>query len=213
MEISHPTEQLIRELRAKGIHDEAVLKAFRQVPRHVFVEPEYESFAYEDRALPISCEQTISQPYIVARMTESVLADRSINKILEIGTGSGYQAAILSQLVSEVYSIERIKPLLDTAQARFKELDLTNIDTLYGDGSLGWPEHAPFDAILVTAAAQSVPQALLDQLADGGRMVIPAGQTHGDQSLELITRTGDQYSKSYLDPVLFVPLKKGTEDA
>jgi protein-L-isoaspartate(D-aspartate) O-methyltransferase len=200
---------LIADLHRKGIHNPALLQAIAAIPRHLFVNEEWQHHAYEDMALPIHCQQTISQPFVVARMTEALLASGEFNKVLEIGTGSGYQAAILSQLVKDVYTIERIKTLLDEATARFKRLRLTNIHTQHGDGYLGWPEHAPYDGILVTAAASAIPQPLLEQLAEGGRLIIPIHAAYYGQELQLIVRKQNQYEKYVLDLVAFVPLLKG----
>ncbi|QLH42729.1 MAG: protein-L-isoaspartate(D-aspartate) O-methyltransferase [Coxiellaceae bacterium] len=208
----YETEQhlLITTLQRSGIKHPKVLAAMNKIPRHLFVKPELQSMAYNDNALPIDCEQTISQPYIVARMTEALIADHPMQKVLEIGTGSGYQAAILSQLVPEVYTIERIKTLLDQATQRFAELKLPNIQTLHGDGQFGWPEHSPYDGIIVTAAASVVPMPLLSQLANGGRMVIPVGEPQaGVQKLQLITRHGNTFHWIALDTVVFVALMKG----
>jgi protein-L-isoaspartate(D-aspartate) O-methyltransferase len=201
---------LIKTLIAEGIKSEKILKAIEEVPREIFV-PESSQFeAYENYPLPIGHQQTISQPYIVAKMTEILLA-KPIRKILEIGTGSGYQAAILSQLVEEVYTVERILPLFEKAKEKFQQLNYTNIRTLFGDGFLGWKEFAPYDAIIVTAATPIVPPVLIAQLKDQGRLLLPVGQTWEGQQLQLIMREGKTFHTEIFDPVSFVPLLKGTE--
>jgi protein-L-isoaspartate(D-aspartate) O-methyltransferase len=201
---------LIAILENRGIHNPAVLKAMSTIPRHLFVNEEWQPYAYQDMALPIHCQQTISQPFVVARMTEALLRDSTINKVLEIGTGSGYQAAVLSQIAKEVYTIERIKTLLDEATQRFKQLELTNIYPRHGDGYLGWSEHAPYEGILVTAAVSEIPPALLEQLAEGGRLIVPVNTSYYGQELQLIVRKKNEYEKYTLDLVTFVPLLKGT---
>ena len=201
-------ERLIQRLLDQGIRRPDLLEALRNVPRHIFMDEALASRAYEDTALPIGHGQTISQPYVVARMTEALLTSGPFGKVLEIGTGSGYQTAILAQFAKEVYSIERIQPLLLTAQQRFRELKLRNINAKYGNGSQGWPEQAPYDAILVTAAPATIPPALVEQLAEGGRMVIPLGR-QGTQELTLVTRTPDGLKKEVLERVSFVPLVGG----
>jgi len=207
----HQQNALIEELRRQGISNEKILQAFASTPRHHFVSPRFKRYAYEDTALPIDCQQTISQPFVVALMTEIVYSAKQFNKVLEIGTGSGYQAAILSKLAKQVYTVERINTLLEQAKMRFDILKLTNIDCKYADGTEGWPEHAPYDAIIVTAAAVEIPQALLDQLADGGKMIIPVEVEYFGQELQLITRRGDEYQLTKLDSVIFVPLLTGKE--
>ncbi|MBL1147718.1 MAG: protein-L-isoaspartate(D-aspartate) O-methyltransferase [Pseudomonadota bacterium] len=198
--------RLLMKLRRSGITDRAVLGAIERIPREAFVPETFIDQAYEDIALPIGRGQTISQPLVVAAMTQAMkLSDR--HKVLEVGTGSGYQAAILSRLCRRVYSIERHRPLLDIAEARFKQLRLHNITTVAGDGMKGWPEQAPFDRIIVTAAAsQEPPKALLDQLSIGGLLVIPLGKQNGDQFIYRITRTEDGYESEKMMPVRFVPL-------
>ena len=203
-------DRLIARLREEGISNPAVLEAIREVPRHPFVDEALASRAYEDTALPIGFGQTISQPYIVALMTEAVLADGTPEKVLEVGTGSGYQAAVLSRLVPKVYSVERHSKLLQRTRQLFRELRIYNIKTHLSDGSWGWPGHAPYDAIVVTAAPLEVPQALLEQLADGGRLVIPVGD-RGGQELRVIRRNGYRFEESHLAWVSFVPLVPGRD--
>lgn len=197
--------RLLMRLRREGITDTRVLSAIEGIPREVFVDERFKDQAYEDTALPIDSGQTISQPTIVAWMTWALGVDDT-TKVLEIGTGSGYQAAVLSKLFRRVYTIERHKDLLKQAEKRFSTLRLHNITTRAGDGSKGWPEVAPFDRIIVTAAASEVPQALLQQLAFGGIMVIPVGQQGGEQILLRIERTPDGYNTQHLMNVRFVPL-------
>jgi len=203
-------DNLINLLQHEGIRSKPVLTAMRLVPRHLFVNPAYEEMAYNNHPLPIGYQQTISQPYVVARMTEEIMRGKQVKRVLEIGTGSGYQAAVLSHLVDDVYSIERIKPLFDAAQARFAVLNITNVYLAYGDGSHGWPENAPFDGIIVTAAALEPPEQLLQQLAEGGRMIIPLGRDY--QVLYSITRQGNQYKSNALCAVAFVPLLSGIDE-
>jgi protein-L-isoaspartate(D-aspartate) O-methyltransferase len=198
--------RLIQRLREAGIRDERVLGVMEEIPRHIFLDEALAHRAYEDTALPIGYSQTLSQPYIVARMTE-VLMSASPKKVLELGTGSGYQTAILARLCDEVYSVERIKPLQDKARERMHLLKMRNVMLRLADGPMGWPEHAPYDGIIVTAAPRVVPQELLDQLADGGVMVIPVGEEH--QMLVRITRDGDQFHTEDIEPVRFVPLLGG----
>lgn len=200
-------DRLIERLREKGIRNEQVLEVMRRTPRHLFVDEALSSRAYEDTALPIGYNQTISQPYIVARMTE-ILMEVKPQKVLEVGTGSAYQAAVLAQLVPKVYTVERILALVPLARQRLRELNLRNVSLKQSDGSWGWPQQAPFDAILVTAAPAEIPPALLEQLADGGRLVIPVGAGSG-QTLAVITRRGNTYKREDLEPVTFVPLVGG----
>jgi protein-L-isoaspartate(D-aspartate) O-methyltransferase len=201
-------ERLVQRLREQGIRNEAVLERFRVLPRHNFVDEALATRAYEDNALPIGLGQTISQPYVVARMTEALL-EHSPRKVLEIGTGCGYQTAVLAPLVVTVYSIERIGALLDKAKQRFKELQLRNITVRHGDGFKGWAAHAPYDAILMAAAPQTLPRVLLDQLSpNGGRLIAPVGPD-GRQELVRITRKGDELQTERLGIVSFVPLLKG----
>ncbi len=199
-------DRLADRLQAKGIDDRRVLHAIRRTPRHLFVDEALSSRAYEDIALPIGHRQTISQPFIVARMTEALLANGDPGKVLEIGTGSGYQAALLAHLVEEVYTVERIRELSMLARSRMRKLGIKNVRFRVSDGSWGWEEFAPFDAIMVTAAPEEIPPALLAQLAKGGRMVVPVGRESGVQQLLSITRTGDRYDQESLEAVSFVPL-------
>ncbi|RKS87091.1 protein-L-isoaspartate(D-aspartate) O-methyltransferase [Orbus hercynius] len=199
-------KSLISQLDALGIKDARVLQAISAVPREHFIDQALSHQAYDNRSLPIGSGQTISQPYIVAKMTE-LLQLRPDSKILEIGTGSGYQTAILANLVEHVCSIERIKGLQWNAKRRLKQLDIHNVSTRHGDGWLGWPERAPFDGIIVTAAAAEIPQALVYQLADKGRLVIPVGEH--DQSLQVIERENDKFRLNIIESVKFVPLVKG----
>mgnify|MGYP000669331879 CR=1 FL=1 len=199
---------LIMQLRKHGIHDTRVLRAMELVPREQFVDDAFTEQAYADTALPIACGQTISQPYIVAYMTEQ-LSPQPGDKVLEVGTGSGYQAAILSHLCDRVVTIERYKDLEKQAKKNFTKLGVSNVTTVIGDGWIGWPPEAPYDRIIVTAAAPEPPQALLDQLKVGGRMVLPIGETRETQMLVQIDRTEDGYEQKELLPVRFVPLVKG----
>jgi protein-L-isoaspartate(D-aspartate) O-methyltransferase len=203
-------DRLVQRLRDHGIADERVLKAITQVPRHEFVDEALSSRAYEDTALPIGLGQTISQPWIVAKMTEALLDGGTPAKVLEVGTGSGYQAAILSHLVPSVFTVERIKELLKPARRRFHSLQLHNIHTRYADGHLGWPSQAPFDGIIVTAAAQTVPDGLLEQLRVGGVLVLPL-ESGGMQRLLAIRRTEDGSETTDLGGVIFVPMLSGLE--
>ncbi|WP_025599650.1 protein-L-isoaspartate(D-aspartate) O-methyltransferase [Burkholderia sp. WSM2230] len=204
-------ERMVERLRANGVTDQRVLSAMSVVPRHMFVDPGLAVQAYEDAALPIGHHQTISKPSVVARMIELAAAGRALNNVLEIGTGCGYQAAVLSQVAREVYSIERIKPLSERAKTNLRPLRIPNIRLHYGDGRLGLPSAAPFDAILIAAAGLDVPQALLEQLAIGGRLIAPVGSQEGQsQVLTLVERLGPaQWRESQLDRVFFVPLKSG----
>ena len=203
-------DRLVQRLRDQGIANLAVLDRIRNVPRHIFVDEALGSRAYEDTALPIGFGQTISQPYIVARMTEALLEGERgpPGKVLEVGTGCGYQTAVLSSLVSQVYTIERIEPLLARARERLKELGIRNVRFRHGDGSLGWKAHAPFDGILVAAAPLSVPEALLRQLKVGGRLIVPVGP-EGEQELVRFTRREPRIERESLGPVAFVPLLGG----
>ncbi|MCP3869325.1 MAG: protein-L-isoaspartate(D-aspartate) O-methyltransferase [Gammaproteobacteria bacterium] len=201
-------ERLINRLRKEGIRDRSVLDAVRKTPRHIFVDEALASRAYEDTALPIGHGQTISQPYIVARMTELLLAGGPLDTVLEIGTGSGYQTAVLSQLVKRIYSVERIGALQNQARRRFQSLGIRNIRLHHSDGGMGLPEYAPFDGILVTAAPEGIPLALVNQLKPGGRMVLPIGADQ-EQVLVRVTRTNTGYEKELLERVVFVPLLGG----
>jgi protein-L-isoaspartate(D-aspartate) O-methyltransferase len=201
-------DRLVERLREEGIRNEAVLDVIRNTPRHLFVDEALASRAYEDTALPIGYNQTISQPYIVAAMTDLVVSGNPL-KVLEIGTGSGYQAAVLAPLVPKVYTVERIEPLAAQARQRFRKLGLRNIRASYSDGTEGLPDFAPYDAIITTAATEVIPQALLDQLSSkGGRLVIPVGGRNR-QTLTLVTRHGHDYEQQHLDTVVFVPLLTG----
>jgi protein-L-isoaspartate(D-aspartate) O-methyltransferase len=201
--------RMIERLRADGIRDERVLAAMAAVPRHIFVEEALASRAYEDTALPIGLKQTISQPFIVARMIELLAAGRELGKTLEIGAGCGYQAAVLAQMAKDVYAVERIAQLLDKARANLRHLRLPNVRLKHADGSLGLADAAPFDTIILAAAALRVPQALLGQLALGGRMLLPLGG--GEQKLCMIERSPRGYTETRLDMVRFVPLVAGVE--
>lgn len=202
-------DRLIERLRDKGIQNERVLEVMRTMPRHLFVDEAMNSRAYEDSSLPIGHGQTISQPFIVARMTEVLLSRGVPDSVLEVGTGSGYQAAILSQLVPKVYSVERIVALQTQARERYHQLGIHNISLKHSDGSWGWPQYGPYPAIIVTAAPEQVPEALLEQLAVGGMMVIPVGSQRGVQKLLLITREENQFVEEELDAVKFVPMLNG----
>ena len=201
--------RMIDRLREQGIRDERVLAAIAAVPRHVFVEEALASRAYEDTALPLGFSQTISQPYIVARMIEVLRAGRELGKTLEVGAGCGYQAAVLAQLTDEVYAVERIEPLLAKAKRNLRAIQQLKVRLKYADGNFGLPEAAPFDTIIVAAAALCVPNALLQQLALGGRMLLPLGT--GDQYLLLVERRAEGYVETRLDSVRFVPLLSGLE--
>ena len=199
---------LIMELRHHGIRDARVLEAIEKTPRDLFVEEAYKDHAWDDTALPIACGQTISQPYIVAYMTEQLEVSPR-HRVLEVGTGSGYQAAVLARLARRVFTIERHRALLEQARRRFALLKLDNIETRLADGYKGWPEAAPFDRIIVTAAAPKVPEALLDQLADGGILVIPVDTPQGYQELLKLRRTPHGFEREKLIPVRFVPMLPG----
>jgi protein-L-isoaspartate(D-aspartate) O-methyltransferase len=198
-----------QQIVARGISDPSVLKAVRETPRHRFVPPEMEAYAHEDNPLPIGYGQTISQPYIVAYMSQLLDVKRA-HKVLEIGTGSGYQAAVLAKLAGKVYSIEIVEPLGLRARDVLREMGLDNVEVRIGDGYAGWAEHAPFDRILLTAAPEEIPQALLDQLAPGGRLVAPVGPVRGDQEIVVIDKDRRGRLKRKRDlPVRFVPMVKG----
>ena len=201
-------ERMLVRLREQGIKDEVVLSAISAIPRHIFVDEALSIRAYEDVSLPIGFGQTISQPYIVARMSEILRNGKPLVKVLEIGTGCGYQTAVLSKLAKEIYSVERIRPLVMKARGHLRELKCINVKLDHADGNMGLPQLAPFDAILVTAAASHIPQDLLDQLAIGGRLVIPVGTD--EQILYLVERVSQlDYRQSKLEPVKFVPLLGG----
>lgn len=201
-------DRLVARLREQGISDERVLEIIRQIPRHHFIDEALESHAYDNTALPIGFGQTISQPYIVARMTEALLKDGSLEKVLEIGTGCGYQTAILAHLVKDVYSVERIASFLIPTQKRLAQLNIKNIQLFHGDGYLGWEANAPYQGILVAAAPPEIPQTLLEQLALNGRLIIPAGDSK-HQKLYQITRTRTGFDSKILNEVCFVPLCEG----
>ena len=199
---------LFRHLSDHGIRSEAVLNRIRNVPRHLFVDEALASRAYEDTALPIGHGQTISQPYVVAKMTEALLEDFDGETVLEIGTGCGYQTAVLAPLVKKIYSVERIPELLRKTKQRLRKLDIYNVQFRPGDGWEGWPKYAPYDGIIVAAAADVIPEKLLEQLAPGGRLVMPVGPP-GYQVLTLVTRMDDHYEQRSLGGVSFVPLVPG----
>ncbi len=201
-------DRLVNRLKEHGIRSSAVLEQIRNVPRHLFVDEALASRAYEDTALPIGLGQTISQPYIVARMTEALLDNFEGDKVLEIGTGCGYQTAILAPLVKEIYTVERIPELLRKTKQRLRELDIYNVRFRPGDGWEGWAKYGPYDGILVAAAASELPQKLLQQLSPGGRLIMPVGPP-GRQDLIMVTRQNDHYEQVSLGAVSFVPLVKG----
>jgi protein-L-isoaspartate(D-aspartate) O-methyltransferase len=199
-------EMVEDQIKHRGIHDAAVLQALLKVPRHLFVEPEFLDRAYSDFALPIKEDQTISQPYIVALMTQSAMLQAD-DRVLEIGTGSAYQAAVLAEIVKQVYTIEIVESLARTADSKLKEMGYNNVTVRHGDGYQGWPEKSPFDAILITAAAPKIPQLLLDQLKVGGRMVLPLGRSGSPQDLMVLTKQEDGSLKErFITGVVFVPM-------
>ncbi len=202
-------ERLVQRLVEQGISNQKVLDVMRMIPRHLFLDEALAHRAYEDTALPIGYSQTLSQPYIVARMTELLLSVITPKRVLEIGTGSGFQTAVLAQLVNRVYSVERIEPLLIKAQQRFRDLKLRNITAELSDGHFGWPRHAPFDGIISCAAPNAIPDELLAQLAPNGALVIPVGGV--SQELYLVQRQGDsqEFVEQRIEPVKFVPLLGG----
>lgn len=201
--------RMVERLREQGIREPRVLAAMGQVPRHLFVEEALASRAYDDTALPLGFQQTISQPFVVARMIELAIRDRELGKVLDVGAGCGYQTAVLAQLSKDVFAIERIGALLTKARANLKQLGLSRVRFKHADGNLGLPEAAPFDTILVAAGAPKVPLPLVQQLAVGGRLVVPVGV--GDQVLTLIERQEQGFVEARLDPVRFVPLLTGLE--
>jgi protein-L-isoaspartate(D-aspartate) O-methyltransferase len=205
--LSARNDMVKHQISDRGIRNTQLLKAMKKVPRHLFVPALYQNEAYNDYPLPIGYEQTISQPYIVAYMTELVNPDKR-KKVLEIGTGSGYQAAILAELTDSVYTIEIVPELAIESAERLKKLGYTNIHTKYGDGYAGWLEHAPFDCIIVTAAANDIPQPLIDQLAENGRLVIPVGPAFSVQDLVLVVKKNGKAVKKKVAPVRFVPFKR-----
>jgi len=200
--------EFLLTLRRRGISDQAVLRAMDEVPRDRFVEPSFADSAYADRAMPIACGQTISQPYVVAYMTEQ-LSVRPHHRVLEVGTGSGYQAAVLSRLAREVVSIERYRTLAEEARERLRSLGYRNVEVVVGDGFAGVPGRAPYDRIIVTAAAEAVPQTLLDQLANDGIMILPLGSHEGSQHLIKLTKSQTGTTRENLIPVRFVPMLPG----
>ena len=201
-------DRLAETLSREGVRDERVLQAIRDVPRHLFVDEALASRAYENNPLPIGEGQTISQPWVVARMTELLIERETPQRVLEIGTGSGYQAAVLARLVEEVYSVERLGSLHRIARARLREAGVLNVRLRHGDGYQGWPEFAPYGGIMLTAAPTEIPQALLDQLADGGRLVAPVGGT-GFQELVVVEREGEDLRQWRIAGVAFVPMLQG----
>ena len=201
-------ERLIQRLVDQGVSNTAVLDVIRTTPRHLFLDEAMAHRAYEDVALPIGFNQTLSQPYIVARMTELLLGAGPLRRVLEIGTGSGYQTAVLAQLVEEVYSVERIKALQQKARQRLRKLKLRNVHMNHADGGMGWAERGPFDGIMATAAPERIPEDLLQQLAPGGRLVIPVGGQ--SQHLQVVTRTHEGFETEIVEAVNFVPLRPGT---
>jgi len=208
-------DRLVKRLQENGIHQQAILERIRNVPRHLFVDEALSSRAYEDSALPIGQGQTISQPFIVALMTQALLEHEGelqrLTKVLEVGTGCGYQTAVLAPFVKQLFSIERVAPLLNETKQRLAELEITNIRFRHDDGFRGWPGQAPFDGIIVTAAPAVIPEKLLDQLAPGGRLVVPVGPVGGTQQLYRITRTPTGITREQLSAVSFVPMLEGRE--
>lgn len=203
-------DRLADTLVDMGIQSNVVLDAIRNTPRHLFVDEALATRAYENTALPIGYSQTISQPYIVAKMTEALIRDKQLKNVLEVGTGCGYQTVIMAQFAKHVYTVERINGLLIRARERFQKLGYHNIRSKHADGNIGWTVHGPFDGIIVAAAPLGVPEALLEQLAIDGRLVIPIGKS-GDQKLLLITRTEEGYEEEYVDSVSFVPMLGGID--
>ena len=200
--------RLVERLREQGIHNEHILDVINETPRHAFVDEALANRAYEDTALPIGFNQTISQPYIVAKMTEALLADGPVENVLEVGTGSGYQTAVLARLVPKVYTVERISGLLNRAKALLEIIGYRNIQFKHADGGMGWSDRGPFDAIIVTASPRVVPEALIEQLSLTGRMLVPVGEPR-HQELVLVQRKGDEVERQVLEEVRFVPLLIG----
>lgn len=201
-------DRLVQRLRDAGIQDERILDTIRNTPRHLFIEEALAHQAYDDTALPIGHGQTISQPWVVARMTELLMAGDRRRKILEIGTGCGYQTAVLAPYCDELYSVERIRPLQDQARKRLLRLGLAKVQLKHADGGFGWKSEAPFDGILAACARADIPRELLDQLADGGRLVMPVGDDR-KQILTVVDRDGDEFHRESLDAVRFVPFQRG----
>lgn len=201
-------DRLVQRMREQGIENELVLDVINSTPRHVFIDEALAHRAYEDTSLPIGFNQTISQPYIVARMTEALLANGPLKRVLEVGSGSGYQAAVLAQLVDRVFTVERISGLLDKAASRFRLLGLKNIQYKHADGVMGWPERGPFDGIIVTASPRVIPEDLIEQLAVGGRMIVPVGKSD-HQELILMIKTESGVTSESLEAVRFVPMLGG----
>ena len=201
--------RLVVRLREQGISDEKVLDVINEIPRHLFVDEALAHRAYEDTALPIGFNQTISQPYVVAKMTEALVSGPSIKKVLEIGTGSGYQTAVLAELVEEVFSVERISGLIKRARRILGDIGYRNISFKHADGGLGWESQAPFDSIIITASPRTIPESLLDQLADDGSVIAPVGDGN-KQDLVLFKKSGADLKKTIMEPVKFVPLLAGT---
>ena len=201
-------DRLVQRLCDQGISNYEVLDVMRTTPRHLFLDEALAHRAYEDDALPIGFQQTLSQPYTVARMTELLLAGGPLKRVLEVGTGSGFQTTVLAQLVDRVYSVERIKPLQEKARERFRVLGARNVHLKHADGGFGWPEKGPFDGIISTAAPEQIPEELVEQLAVGGRLVIPIGDNQSQQ-LTLVERTEDRVITKVVEPAFFVPLKSG----
>ena len=204
-------DRLVQRLRETGIRDERVLAQIAAIPRHWFVDEALATRAYEDTALPIGYEQTVSQPWIVARMSEALLAESEPQKVLELGTGSGYQTAVLAGLFHEVYSIERIRPLHERAQRTLQRLGLHNLRLRYGDGLDGWPDAAPFEAILITAAVHHIPETLKEQLTIGGRLIAPRITGRGQELVQIARESSEQFKENPLGSVLFVRSRKGIE--
>ena len=200
--------RLVERLREQGIHNEHILDVINETPRHAFVDEALANRAYEDTALPIGFNQTISQPYIVAKMTEALLADGPVENVLEVGTGSGYQTAVLARLVPKVYTVERISGLLNRAKELLATIGYRNIQFKHADGGLGWSDRGPFDAIIVTASPRVIPEVLIEQLSLTGRMLVPVGEAR-QQELVLVQRKGDEVERQVLEAVRFVPLLSG----